>query len=266
MLKQPPTPNPQPPAPNRPAPGSVRDRLHERGLWTYDHLPSRVGRLLDAGCHDGASTAAFTARADLAVGIDLDVAALQRGRSADGRLRLAAANVAALPFRAAAFDCVVFSEVLEHVASEDEARLVAELRRVLQAGGTLILTTPHRGDFWWLDPLLFKTHLRRLVAAATGGRLGVKGHKHYTAAEVRALLDPHFEIDAVHRVGRFLYPLAYWGYLLPFGIGRMRVLVRLWQAMMDLDYSREHGNAAYNVCIVARARGAPGEEATCASG
>jgi SAM-dependent methyltransferase len=222
--------------------------------------------LLDAGCHDAASTAAFATRADLAVGIDLDVIALARGRPAHGSARVAAADVAALPFRDATFDCIVFSEVLEHVAPADEPRSMAELQRVLQPGGTLILTTPHRGAFWWLDPLLFKTHLGRLRAVLRGHHLDVKGHKHYTVAEVRALLEPHFEIDAVHRVGRLLYPLAYWGYLLPFGIGQRPVLVRLWQAMMDFDYSRERGDAAYNVCIIARARGAPGEEAACASG
>ena len=252
----------QPPSPN----GGARERLHERGRWAYDHLPPRVHCLLDAGCHDGASTAAFATRADLAVGVDLDVMALRRGRLADASPRVAAADVAALPFRDGAFDCVVFSEVLEHVPAADEARSVAEIHRILQSGGTLILTTPHRGAFWWLDPLQLKTHFRRLRAAVSGRPLNVKGHKHYTVAEVRALLDPHFEIVAVHLVGWLLYPLAYWGYLLPFGIGGMPVLVRFWQAMMDFDYSRERGEAAYNVCIVAsRAVGAQGEQAACAS-
>jgi SAM-dependent methyltransferase len=236
------------------SPAGTTPTLHERTRWVYEHLPEGVDRLLDAGCHDGATTRALAPRARLAVGIDLDTMALLRGaRSRDG-VQLLSANGSALPFRDGVFDCVVFSEVLEHVPAEAEEACVAELRRVTRDGGTLILTTPHRGTFWWLDPLMFKTHLRRAKAGLLGRRGRLKGHKHYRVDEVRRLLEPHFDVRLIERPGRVLYPLAYWGHLLPFGLGRRPMLVRLWQYLMDRDYSRDHGDAAYNVCIVARAR------------
>jgi SAM-dependent methyltransferase len=222
--------------------------------WVYEHLPERVERLLDAGCHDGAGTAAFATRAQEAVGIDLDLPALQEGARRHAGVGLAAASADALPFGDAAFDCVVFSEVLEHVPAAVEARCIAEIRRVLRPGGTLILTTPHRGTFWWADPLMAKPHVRRLNAALRGNGHEIKGHKHYRVGEVLDLLAPHFDVELVERPGQYLYPLAYWGHLLPLGVGRHPLLVRVWQAMMDYDYQREHGDAAYNVCIVARAR------------
>ena len=227
--------------------------LHERTRWVYDHLPPTSQRLLDAGCHDGQSTAIFGRKAHYAVGIDIDLSALQRGQRSEPRVTCVGASGAALPFADAAFDCVVFSEVLEHVPFSQEESCIAELRRVVCDGGTLLLTTPHRGRFWWLDPLMFKTHLRRLAGIIRGRPVALKGHKHYRVDEIRALLTPHFSIELVERPGELLYPLAYWGHLLPFGIGLRPSLVRLWQRMMDYDYSREHGNAAYNVCIVARA-------------
>jgi SAM-dependent methyltransferase len=210
--------------------------------------------LLDVGCHDGAGTAAFGTFANLTIGVDTDTIALQSGRGRYPSVQLASASAAALPFPSGAFDCVVFSEVLEHIPQELEAQCIAEIRRVLRSGGTLILTTPHRGTFAWLDPLEMKPHLRRFAGSLRGHPRGIKGHKHYRLEELSALLSPHFAIHTVARTGEVLYPLAYWGHLLPFGVGRLPPLARLWQHMMDYDYAREHGRDAYNVCIVATTR------------
>jgi SAM-dependent methyltransferase len=228
--------------------------LHERNRWVYEHLPAEIVRLLDVGCHDGATTSALAPRVGLAVGIDVDVPALTEGARSFRSVRFLAASGDALPFGDETFDCVVFSEVLEHVAAEAETTCIGELRRVLQRGGTLILTTPHRGTYWWLDPLMTKTHLRRLRGLLSGRVPQIKGHKHYRVVEIRALLAPHFDVLLVERPGHLLYPLAYWGHLLPFGVGKRPALVRLWQAMMDYDYTVEHGKGAYNICVVARAR------------
>ncbi len=189
----------------------------------------------------------------MAFGVDTNLAALRSGRRRFPGVHLAAASAAALPFPDEAFDCVVFSEVLEHVPPEIESRCIKEIRRVLRAGGTLIITTPHRGTFWWLDPLEMKPHLRRLASAVRGKRGTIKGHKHYRLEELSSLLSPHFTIHMVERPGQLLYPLAYWGHLLPFGVGALPPLTRLWRRMMDYDYSQDHGHGAYNVCIVATA-------------
>jgi SAM-dependent methyltransferase len=228
--------------------------LHERNRWVFTHLPVHIERLLDVGCHDGAGTSAFGTRAKLAVGIDTDVAAIGFGRKRFRSVRLAAASAAALPFSDGAFDCVVFSEVLEHVPSELETQCIAEIRRVLRPGGALILTTPHNGTFAWLDPLEMKPQLRRLGATIRRRVEQVKGHKHYRLDELSALLNPYFTIQKVERTGKALYPLAYWGHLLPLGLGQIPPLVRIWQRMMDYDYGREYGRSAYNICIVATAR------------
>jgi SAM-dependent methyltransferase len=234
---------------------SSQDRaLHERARWVFEHIPKTAKRLLDAGCHDGGYATSFAERAAHTVGIDLDVNALIAGRQRVANVDLVGASCAAIPFTDGAFDCVVFSEVLEHVPAEVESDCIHELRRVLREGGTLILTTPHRGTFWWLDPLMFKTHVRRLRGRLRGDPQAFKGHKHYAVVEIVSLLAPHFDILHIERPGWVLYPLAYWGHLLPFGIGRLPFLTAIWQGMMDIDYSREHGAAAYNLCVVARAR------------
>jgi len=230
------------------------ERLYERMRWVFERLPAGIDRLLDVGCNDGAGTAAFRRRSNLACGVDTNLAALQAGRRRFPDVQLAAASAAALPYPDAWFDCVVFSEVLEHLPRELETACIGEIRRVLRAGGTLIITTPHRGTFWWLDPLEMKPNLRRLAGRVRGRRESIKGHKHYQLEELSSLLSPHFTIQSVERVGQFLYPLAYWGHLLPFGVGQQPRLVDLWKRMMDYDYTRDHGRDAYNVCIIATAR------------
>jgi ubiquinone/menaquinone biosynthesis C-methylase UbiE len=52
-----------------------------------------------------------------------------------------------LPFRDQAFDCVISSEVIEHIAREDID--LSDMVRVLAPGGTLILGTPDYGRWLW---------------------------------------------------------------------------------------------------------------------
>jgi len=65
------------------------------------------------------------------------------------------ANAQTLPFASASFDCVLASEVVEHL--EHPQSFVAEASRVLMPGGTIVLTVPFMfhnhadpHDFWRL--------------------------------------------------------------------------------------------------------------------
>jgi SAM-dependent methyltransferase len=186
--------------------------------------------------------------------VDLDLPALRSGAGRAANVYLLAASADSLPFRDGSFDCVIFSEVLEHVPANVEEACVRELRRVIVAGGTLLFTTPHRGAFWWLDPLMAKTHARRIAARVRGRREPLKGHQHYRVEEVRRLLEPQFEVLLVERRACLLHPLAYWGHLVTARVGGSASLMKLWQAFIDADYLHEYGDAAYSVCMVARAR------------
>lgn len=54
-----------------------------------------------------------------------------------------------LPFSDNAFECVICSEVIEHIP-EENGRLIDELDRILKPGGTLILGTPDYDTRAWL--------------------------------------------------------------------------------------------------------------------
>ena len=104
-------------------------------------------RILDAGCGSGPLTAALRDAGAVVTGLDastamVDLARQRLGEDAD----LHVADLGApLPFEDKAFDDAVASLVLHYL--EDWAGPLAELRRVLEPGGRLILSVNHPGAF-----------------------------------------------------------------------------------------------------------------------
>lgn len=99
-------------------------------------------RVLDLGCGDGAFAAALTGAGAVVTAVDVSGEAVRRarGRAPGAQVELVAEG-GELPFAEDAFDLVWCGETLEHVA--DVAGLLAEVRRVLRWGGTLLVTTPN---------------------------------------------------------------------------------------------------------------------------
>jgi SAM-dependent methyltransferase len=131
----------------------------------FDRLGVRDGaRVLDMGC--GAGRHAFEAwrRGAAVVALDYSEAELKEVRAVYGAMVDAhelphgecggAVNGDALklPFANGTFDCVIASEVLEHVWADTVA--IAELTRVLKPGGRIAVTVPTRWPervCWALD-------------------------------------------------------------------------------------------------------------------
>ena len=78
----------------------------------------------------------------MAIGVDLDEAALRRHRGLTGRLR---ADIEQLPFAANTFDLITANMVVEHVRCP--SALFTEINRVLQPGGRLLIHTPNRHGY-----------------------------------------------------------------------------------------------------------------------
>ena len=101
-----------------------------------DHL-----RVLDAGC----GSSEIMNGAPQIVGMDILRRKLRFLRR-PGR-RLVNASTFDLPFKEAAFEVVISSQVIEHIPEED--RIFEELLRCLEPGGVLILGTPDYGGWQW---------------------------------------------------------------------------------------------------------------------
>jgi SAM-dependent methyltransferase len=88
------------------------------------------GRLLDVGCGEKPFLVYRAPTITDWIGFDVP-----ENKTADVR-----GYAESLPFEDASFDAVLCTEVLEHVAEPE--RVLAEISRVLKAGGCVILTTP----------------------------------------------------------------------------------------------------------------------------
>lgn len=96
-------------------------------------------RILDCGCGTGANMRRLAEYGET-TGFDLTWVGLQYARDY-GLGRLTQASITHIPFRDEAFDLVTAFDILACLESPDEARALAEMRRVLKPGGALVLNT-----------------------------------------------------------------------------------------------------------------------------
>lgn len=118
-------------------------------------------RVLDCGCGMGYLSMVMGEVSGAAiVGVDGDHARLRWAQRENVPAELARVDINSLPFADEAFDKILLSEVLEHLA-DDEIGL-RELWRVLRPGGALAISVPHANyPFLW-DPI---NRTRELVGA-----------------------------------------------------------------------------------------------------
>ena len=164
------------------------DRRPPRDIcdWLASVGPAR--HALDLGCGDGAVSAVV--RAGKLTLADVSALALARARA-----RLPDAEIVELepdkplPFADSSFDLVVCTETLEHV--RDVQLFLSEIRRVLEPGGRLAVTTPsHRRLIAPPEPL--SPHLR-----------------FFTKRTLRTLLNGMgFEVQTLTRSRTALFALA----------------------------------------------------------
>jgi dolichol-phosphate mannosyltransferase len=143
-------------------------------------------RVLDVGC--GSSRIIGSGRM---VGLDIVLAKLRYARRYGNPL--VHGSIFELPFKDAAFDCVICSEVIEHVPADE--RVFSELDRVLEPAGRLILGTPDYDRWRWRA-------LEWLYGRLAPGGYADEHITHYSRSNLAAYLVARgFTIDAVEYVG-----------------------------------------------------------------
>lgn len=183
-------------------------------------------RILDAPCgwarHDTLlDTAGFET-----FGADISRPLLDRGARAlrDGGqpLRLAAADLRALPFASGSFDAVinVFTSLGLFLDDAEDVAALCEARRVLRAGGRLLLETMHRDDVVahyarrdeWTLPDGTEVRVRRRFDPVTGiSREVLRWRRGEASGEKRHALRLRTatEVDGLLREAGFMAPSYY---------------------------------------------------------
>ena len=103
-----------------------------------------------------------------------------------------------LPFRDGAFDCIISSEVLEHIDNDTQA--LSELARVLRPGGTLAATVPS----WFPEKINWLLSDEYHAPFVPGGHLRI-----YAATDLkRKIRDAGLALSGTHRAHGLHSP--YW--------------------------------------------------------
>jgi 2-polyprenyl-3-methyl-5-hydroxy-6-metoxy-1,4-benzoquinol methylase len=173
--------------------GAEPERFAARRAFLLAHVAAGQ-RVLDLGCGDGAFAAALLAAGCAVTMADVAQEALRRARlRAPAAEAVKLAEGAPLPFAEDDFDVVWAGEVLEHVA--DVVALLAEVRRALRWGGSLVATTPWHG--------------RLVVAPDTHFDPRSDHLRFFSARTLRAVLaDAGFADIEIRRSGRGLHASA----------------------------------------------------------
>jgi len=133
---------------------------------------------------------------------ELSFSALRFLKEQQGVGQYVVADATRLPFKERAFQRVVCSEVLEHI--EDDLGAVAEMAVALKKGGRLIVTFPHRRDFFALDDR-FVGHHRRYDLQEMLGILENSGLRNLSVGKVLGPLEKITMWSAVTLLSRFSF-------------------------------------------------------------
>lgn len=159
-------------------------------MLTVDYNRLGIGpgtRVIDVGCglgrhsyeayRRGADVIAFDQNAEELAEVDTMLQAMgaEGEAPASAKAQVVVGDALALPYPDDSFDCVIASEILEHIPDDDTA--IAELARVLSPGGRLAVTVPR-----WL-PERICWLLSDEYHANEGGHIRI-----YRADELRAKL------------------------------------------------------------------------------
>lgn len=185
--------------------GTLMDSEHRgRYHWAAQVVAGRS--VLDAGCGSGYGVRILSeAGAGEVTGIDIDSEAIAAAERTYGgnRASFLCGDLAALGLPDDSFDVAVCFEAIEHLP--DPARGIAELRRVIRPGGTIVVSSPNPGVY----PAGNEHHLRELAPA-----------------ELLGLVEEHFEHARLHLqqawLGSLIEPSEPEGSLAPGAEIRMR--------------------------------------------
>ncbi|SNR66616.1 class I SAM-dependent methyltransferase [Paracoccus sediminis] len=233
------------------SPGAQRVRI------IRDLLGGPTGSLLDIGSGRVAPDYPYLDMADRITCIDWNPRIIP---PTPDRIEIRSGDFLDMDIPAESYDAAICADVFEHVPLEREAAFAAACIRALRPGGLLIVSVPHAGRHAWLDPFEVKPALHRMLF-----RLGLyrrthngfcdirKGHKHYTADEIRTAFAP-LEPVATRLWGYVCDPLLSWSE----GLGRKTGVAPFRNHLARgcaAELGRDYGPASFNLAMALRKKG-----------
>jgi len=183
----------------------------------FRQIPLDRGDLvLDAGCGEGRHTFECFRHECAVLGMDLSHQSLLKARyvlgqmekrkEAKGRVLLIRGDALRFPFADETFDKIICAEVIEHV--DDDREGVAELARILNAGGKIAITVPTRLTEHVYDLLsreYFRTpggHVRKVIPHVLARNMEESGLRVYGVGFAHAFHFPYWMLRCIFGLHR----------------------------------------------------------------
>lgn len=114
-------------------------------------IQTKGAKILDIGSGPGCFLSLIQKDFRLAVGFDISFNQLSFAKEHVSQTSWVVGDALKLPFKANSFDCIILSEVIEHLPQESSASVLKSIHSLLAPNGRLVLTTPNYHSLW---PLL----------------------------------------------------------------------------------------------------------------
>lgn len=249
------------------------NKLTTRLKLSYKWLSGKAENLLDAGCSYGYGTKYYKDKAKNVYGIDMDELHIEIASERYKGVSFSVASVEGTNFESNFFDEITINDVLEH--TNDKIKTLNEMYRILKPNGTIIISTPHKGLFSFLDPYNYGYYFRKYLphlyksvfqtvrkikegkAPAEMNPVHLQKHEHYSLKDMKQMLSRSdfgkaYEINKVFRSGLLFEVFAmnlevFLGII--FGKRITRLLTKPFVWLGQADYWIHYGCAAYNIAI-----------------
>lgn len=164
---------------------------------------------IDVGCGTGPLVTELTRRGVAASGVDTSPEVLAAARRRTPAATFYEGSAVSIPLKDGCMDAATLIEVVEHLDDATLAGALAETRRILKPGGTLMITTPNDENLAASTrqcpecgcEFHFYQHVRSWTAASLADALRIAGFHD-------PVVRPVTPVERTSRAGRVL-PLAY---------------------------------------------------------
>lgn len=203
--------------------------LNTRLKLSYDWIDKRVDTLLDAGCSYGYGTKYFKEKSNSTYGIDIDEKSIEIANKRYSGIDFSVSKLEKTSFSDNFFDVIIMNDVLEH--TQDKIQTLNEMYRILKPDGILILSTPHKGIFQFLDPYNYTYFLSKYFSSVYKVLFKLKNklnnspisyeekikaiekHYHYSESDYIEMLNKSsfnskYQIKKIFKSGLFLEAIA----------------------------------------------------------
>lgn len=231
-------------------------------------IPKKTDKLLDVGCSFGHGANIFSKEVKETYGIDPNEELLEIAKKNYPKITFRKASMENTTFTKEYFDVIIANDVLEH--TPNEIKSLNEMYRILKPGGILIITTPHKGLFSFLDidnytyymKKYFSKTYNKLYKLKTGklpkNRVGyTQKHKHYSLKDYKKMLkktqfNKKCKLLNVFRSGFIIGPLTNNIRLFLEVLTTKKItnkIIKPFELLKNKEYEIPFGLVAYNIAI-----------------